>query len=282
MVVFYIYKHTTPNGKVYIGFTSQKPEERWAKGRGYRTQKVFYRAINKYGWENITHEIIDEASSLEEAREKEKEYIQQFNSNNKEFGYNLTAGGEGTLGYRLPKELVEQISKRMKEQQNTPEAKLKVSKEAKERWKDEKYKKMMASRSSKRQKEYYSTHPHKGSPLDRTGYHHSDDNKEKMSDIKRERIKNNPEYREKVVESLKKARGARKNYSTQPKGADHKRSKAVRCIETGVVYVNAREACRQTGINYNSISMVCNHRILHTAGGYHWEFVNEEVNETEE
>lgn len=32
---YYLYRHTTPSGKVYIGITCQKPENRWNNGRGY-------------------------------------------------------------------------------------------------------------------------------------------------------------------------------------------------------------------------------------------------------
>ncbi len=30
-----VYMHTAPNGKVYIGITSQKPSQRFGRGRGY-------------------------------------------------------------------------------------------------------------------------------------------------------------------------------------------------------------------------------------------------------
>ena len=54
-----IYKHTFPNGKVYIGLTSQEPKKRWGSdGNGYYGQKYIYRAIKKYGWKNIKHEIL--------------------------------------------------------------------------------------------------------------------------------------------------------------------------------------------------------------------------------
>ena len=33
-----VYMHRFPNGKVYIGMTSKKPEDRWKRGSGYRTQ----------------------------------------------------------------------------------------------------------------------------------------------------------------------------------------------------------------------------------------------------
>ena len=106
-----IYKHTTPNGKVYIGITSTVVERRWANGKGYKTQKFFYRAINKYGWENIKHEILLYGIDEETAKSKEREYIALYESNNPSKGYNRTLGGDGTLGYTLSEETKRKISK---------------------------------------------------------------------------------------------------------------------------------------------------------------------------
>lgn len=59
--------------------------------------------------------------------------------------------------------------------------------------------------------------------------------------------------------------------------------KPIRCIETGMVYPTLHEAGRQTGINVQNISMCCKGIVYserkgftqrHTAGGYHWEYVN--------
>lgn len=88
-----IYKHTNKvNGKVYIGQTCQKPEDRWQNGRGYQHNPLFYNAIQKYGWNGFTHEIIEtEIQTQEEANQKEIDYIAQYNSY--EEGYNLTKGG---------------------------------------------------------------------------------------------------------------------------------------------------------------------------------------------
>lgn len=96
---YVVYKHTSPNGKVYIGITSQNTKDRWLNGKGYNRQLLFYRAIQKYGWDNFTHEILFENLSKEEACQKEIELIAKYQSNNPEFGYNLCAGGEGANGY---------------------------------------------------------------------------------------------------------------------------------------------------------------------------------------
>lgn len=101
MSKYYIYKHTCIiNNKSYIGQTQQKPSKRWkANGRGYEYQEVFYKAIKKYGWENFTHEILEEVNSLEESNEREKYWIAYYHTYIKDpqcQGYNLTIGGDGS------------------------------------------------------------------------------------------------------------------------------------------------------------------------------------------
>ena len=64
-----VYGHISPSGKVYVGITSQNPKVRWQNGNGYLKCKVFYRAIEKYGWDSFQHNII--ASNLGEEAAKE-------------------------------------------------------------------------------------------------------------------------------------------------------------------------------------------------------------------
>ena len=89
---FCVYKHSAPNEKVYIGITGREPIERWRNGNGYVDQPKFYKAILKYGWENIKHEIIYSSLTMEEACEKEKELIKKYDSVKN--GYNCSTGGE--------------------------------------------------------------------------------------------------------------------------------------------------------------------------------------------
>ena len=101
-----VYKHTTPNGKIYIGITSQKPEKRWASGHGYK-KTYFGNAIQKYGWKNIKHEILFSGLNELDAKEKEVELIEKFKSFEKEYGYNLTKGGDGTVGLKRSKKQIQ-------------------------------------------------------------------------------------------------------------------------------------------------------------------------------
>lgn len=97
-----VYKHTFPNGKVYIGVTCQKPETRWGKnGEGYLKknkngqylQPAMAEIILKYGWDNIEHEVLYEDLTKEEAEIKEIELISTYKSNQEEYGYNIKSGG---------------------------------------------------------------------------------------------------------------------------------------------------------------------------------------------
>lgn len=88
-----VYMHICPNNKKYIGITQRTPENRWNKGLGYYSNKHFYSAIKKYGWENIKHKILFSNLTKEKAEQKEIELIAYYKSNNDKYGYNIENGG---------------------------------------------------------------------------------------------------------------------------------------------------------------------------------------------
>lgn len=97
---YYLYKHTNKlNHKVYIGITNN-PKRRWANyGAEYKPEKGrcsrFWNAIQKYGWESFTHEIIKSNLSFEEACKLEINTIKKYDSTCDEKGYNISNGGNG-------------------------------------------------------------------------------------------------------------------------------------------------------------------------------------------
>lgn len=97
-----VYAHIVPNSKMYIGITKQDVSRRWRNGRGYVHNDYFNNAINKYGWDNIEHFIIASGITKEEAIHFEILLIDKLEINNREFGYNLTDGGEGATGSKCP------------------------------------------------------------------------------------------------------------------------------------------------------------------------------------
>lgn len=93
---YFIYIHTCPNGKRYIGQTTyDNPERRWGcEGYYYKRNKHFYQAIQKYGWSNIEHKYF-EVSSKELMDFWEIALIHYYKTNDSNHGYNNSCGGEG-------------------------------------------------------------------------------------------------------------------------------------------------------------------------------------------
>lgn len=102
-----IYKHTCRiTNKAYIGQTSQaNPNQRWRNGNGYKPRSstytaLFWNAIQKHGWENFDHEILESGiTSQEEANNREIYWIAFYDTFYN--GYNLTLGGDTKEQARL-------------------------------------------------------------------------------------------------------------------------------------------------------------------------------------
>ena len=97
---YIVYMHISPSNKRYIGITSQNVKKRWNNGNGYRKNTHFWRAINKYGWDNFKHIIIAKGLSKEEAEWLEIELIREWNSTNQDKGYNIGTGGLTGNGFK--------------------------------------------------------------------------------------------------------------------------------------------------------------------------------------
>ena len=153
--MYIVYQHKNKiNEKVYIGITSQKPEQRWgSQGCNYKSSPHFYSAIQKYGWDNFEHNILFTELTKEQACLKEQELIKEYNSMNREFGYNSTSGGDiftmneetkqkisqammgnqNNLGHPCSEEKKKKISNAQKGREFTEEHKQKLSEAAKNR-----------------------------------------------------------------------------------------------------------------------------------------------------
>ena len=97
-----VYEHITPSGKRYIGITSKEnAEKRWRYGKGYDKETPFGKAIEKYKWENIQHNILFNDLTEKEAKWLENYlicYYWTFVGFKDCKGYNCTLGGDGTVG----------------------------------------------------------------------------------------------------------------------------------------------------------------------------------------
>lgn len=161
-----LYVHTSPSGKKYVGITNDT-KNRWRSGGiGYKGQPAIWNAIQKYGWDNFKHEIIEVGLTMDEAKEKEIALIKELKSSNHRYGYNISKGGD-----MVPIELT-----------NTPEAKAK----RKATW--EKRKELGIHTANYGRK--YSpelrqklSDAHKGLPSGRKGTHLTDEQKEHLREV---------------------------------------------------------------------------------------------------
>ena len=56
-----VYKHKNlTNGKVYIGITHDVRKRWHGNGCAYKSNRYFWQAIQKYGWDGFSHEVIYE------------------------------------------------------------------------------------------------------------------------------------------------------------------------------------------------------------------------------
>ena len=98
----FIYKiENRQNGKIYIGKTVNTIRERWLEhieeaNKG--DNSLLHKAIRKYGEKGFYVDFIEQCSN-DVLNAKEVYYIALFQSHMKQYGYNMTLGGEGAMKY---------------------------------------------------------------------------------------------------------------------------------------------------------------------------------------
>lgn len=111
--MYTVYMHINQiNKKSYIGLTKQNPKHRWGNnGINYKKGcNRFWNAIQKYGWDNFDHAICKSGLTKNDACELEKKLILEYRTQEHDYGYNITEGGEAP---RMPLESRNKIANAM-------------------------------------------------------------------------------------------------------------------------------------------------------------------------
>lgn len=173
-----IYKITSPSGNIYIGkthaFESRMKNYKSESGGGCNQQPILYNSIKKYGFKNHSVEIIEQFFNYEwYANDKEMFWIRSYMTNLNKWrnmnGMNLTDGGDGSLGNKIPNRV-----SAFKGKKHTEETKRLLSEATKNnpnRW-------WLGKRMSEEAKEKMSI-AKKGKPSPLRGYKHSAETIEK-------------------------------------------------------------------------------------------------------
>jgi group I intron endonuclease len=195
----YLYRITSPSNKQYIGI-AKDVNKRWSvhvaeASSGSKT--AFHKAIRKYGKSAFTREILV-IGEYEYIKNLEVAAISKFDTRSPN-GYNLTDGGDGTVGYSHSDQAKKLMSEVTKLRMADPSAReyLRSINIGKKQSDETKNKKSIASRKMHQQK----PHPMKGKTL-------SDETKRKISEslIGNSRTKGHKltdEHKRKVSEAMK-------------------------------------------------------------------------------
>lgn len=259
-----VYKHTNKiNGKVYIGQTCQKPENRWGNGLNYKPCTLFYRAIMKYGWDGFEHTVVEDNLTFEQANALEEKLIKELKSNEPEYGYNLKSGGSNGVPN-------EEAKRNMKDNhadysgKNHPRYGTHCSEETKNKIRE-------------------SNKKYKGENHPFYGRHHSEEAKKKMS----ESHKKIPVSQKAIERSIEVNKGRhltedhKKAISKANSGANNKQSKPVICLETNEIFASAGEASRKKNVSKDVLIRCCNKKVK-TCRGFHWEYIENMKNQYDE
>jgi len=132
MKKYIVYLHRNKiNGKCYVGRTSQSPSTRWGhNGWHYHEQEYFFRAIQKYGWNNFDHIILEE--NIDEKNIDEREcywggYYHALYPN----GYSLILGKNQRFE---AKESLKNRSETSKKNWENPDYRKKIIKSRQQMW----------------------------------------------------------------------------------------------------------------------------------------------------
>lgn len=271
-----VYKYTNKvNGKVYIGQTCRTMEKRACyNGNGYKGCSKFWNAIQKYGWDSFIPKVLEDNLTSEEASDRERFYIKQYNSIKE--GYNLL---ESNLIFS--DEYRENMRNAIKDSPNNEERKKKVSESLKgcknpfygKHHSEESKEKIRKAKLGKKLSEEHKKKISEGNVRPFLGKKHKPESIEKMRKAKLGK-KLSEEHKRKVGFAglgRKVPENVRKKISEAHKRNGNYNSKAVICVELNKEYKCMREAARAFDVSYDRIKYACLHpyKLLK---GYHWRF----------
>lgn len=265
-----IYKITNKiNNKCYIG-QSKDIIKRWkTEYKWHKLNRHLQSAFNKYGLENFDFEILEECSP-NLLNEREQFWITIYNSFDRNFGYNKTLGGAGTLGRTFA------MTEETKNKIRIANTGRKFTSEQLEEFRNIIRDNQIVIYCYETNK-YYTSIGNAARELkickDSIRHVITQQNNQalnyrfcKITDNINEFITNCQQ----IDNYLKENSLTLKQYYCK---LNKSNKKEVKCIETGIIYESIMDASNKTGINDNSISKCCNNKQI-SANNYHFEFVN--------
>lgn len=229
-----IYKITNPEGKIYIGYSTdlQRRETQYSVNN-LSTQILLKESITNYSWSNHKFDILEYCSS-DKLKIREKYWIEFYKSYQN--GLNMNKGGGGPLNH-------------------SKETKTKMSKP-----KPEGFGKIISDIKKGKLNPKLSLFK-KGKPSSFTGKKHTSETKQIMSQYRIGKT-----YEELFGEEESKIQ--KYNKSLPRKGKD------IECINNGIIYTSIKEASFNLNISERSISNILTGLANKTKSGLKFKYVN--------
>lgn len=225
------------NGKQYVGQTIHTVQERWANHLCRKSGCTsLRRAIEKYGKDSFEIHPIDDAETQAELDEKERFWIKELNTLAPK-GYNLTSGGDHVI---FTEEVKNKIRLANTGRKCSEESKAKISEALRGQW----------------------------ARGERKGHAISDDRRYELAKY----VKEHGSWNKGLPKELNHLTGKPKSQATKDKISKSLR-KPILCVELDKTYDSAQSASKELGIQFSNISR-CLHGRSHTAGGYHWRWID--------
>lgn len=228
-----VYKITNNiNGKIYIGQTTRSISERWKTHISKHSGCVALKnAIDKYGVENFSLEIIEKHNDLDSLNKSEAHWIKQYNSISPN-GYNLMTGGDNSLF--------------------SEESKVRMSKSSKGQKAWNKGLDVTDGRVNQYVRRGEDSYWY-GKTGPRKGMKHTEEAKLKIS---------------KARKGFKVSEKTRKRMSQSHLNSDHvkKIRKPIMCVENGVTYRSMSEAAKKLNLQVSNICHVLKGKRKNTKG----------------
>lgn len=258
---YILYKISSPSGKVYVGRTIQPFKVRMNdhrtdsfKERKRKSCRKLDNSTRKYGWKNMTCEIIQKFSSEKLLDDMEINFIRFWDLLDQDKGMNLTKGGYGIYGYKHSEETRKKMSESKKGKPSSRKG-CTLSKETRKK----------ISEANKGNK------PRLGCKL-------SEETKRKISEGNKGKKHSEESKKKMSIAAMGRMgrMGTKHTEETKKKMSDAKPKKPVKAFDkdSGLFvawYYSMAEAAKDTGILKRNICTVCQGK-RKSAGGFKWEY----------
>ena len=264
----YLWKNLI-NGKLYVGQTQNFYQRAKQYQRNKEKNRIIGKAINKYGFDNFDISILEKDVPLDKLDEREQYWMDYYQSYDLNIGYNLCSEAGTTRGFKHSEETKQALSQNHKQFYIDHPEKIRRGKD------NPAYGRHITPENSKKMSERLIGNQYaKGSH-----WVMSDETKEKISRAMKGKQnclgrKLSAETKAKIAESNRRriiSETSKKKMSESHMG---KTCRKVLCVETGKVYESIKDASIAVNVDGSTISKCCRGK-QKTAGGFHWQYVDE-------